>query len=72
MYRTGTLSAHIAVYDQMLPYGLFLAKTFLWSFDCNVESDFVPKFETVGDGLRGRIDPNCDALHLMFVDSIRD
>jgi len=33
--------------------GFFLAKTILQSFYCDIESDFVPKFETVGDGLRG-------------------
>ena len=33
--------------------GLFLVKTILQGFDCDIESDFVPKFETVGDGLRG-------------------
>jgi hypothetical protein len=33
--------------------GLFLAKTILQGFDCDIESDFVPKLETVGDGLRG-------------------
>ena len=33
--------------------GFFLAKTILQGFDCNVESGFVSKFETVGDGFSG-------------------
>ena len=33
--------------------GFFLAKTILQGFNCDIESDFVPKLETVGNGLRG-------------------
>ena len=32
--------------------GFFSAKTILQSLYCNIDSDFVPKFETVGDSLR--------------------
>jgi hypothetical protein len=33
--------------------GLFLVKTILQSFYCDIESDLVPELKTVGDGFRG-------------------
>jgi len=48
-----TNPANFGVAVDFVDAGLFLVKTILQGFDCDIESDFVPKFETVGDGLRG-------------------
>jgi hypothetical protein len=48
-----TNPADFGVVVDFVDAGLFLVKTILQGFDCDIESDFVPKFETVGDGLRG-------------------
>jgi hypothetical protein len=45
--------AGFGVAEDFVDIAFLLAKTILQSFYCDVESDFVPKFETVGDGLRG-------------------
>ena len=47
-----TNPADFGVVVDFVDASLFLAKTILQSFDCDVESDFVPKFETVGDSFR--------------------
>ena len=39
-------------------------------FDCDIESDFVPKFETVSDGLRGGINADWNTLDLVIFDSL--
>jgi hypothetical protein len=49
--------------------GPFLAKTIPEDFDCDVESDFVPEFKTVGDSFRSRIDADGDAVDLMVFNS---
>ena len=46
-------SADFGVAVDFVDTGFLLAKTILQSFYCDIESDFVPKFETVGDRLRG-------------------
>ena len=48
-----TNPADFGVVVDSVDAGLFLVKTILQGFDCDIEADFVPKFETVGDGLRG-------------------
>ena len=46
-------AADFGVAVDFIGAGLSLVKTILQGFDCDIESDFVPKFETVGDGLSG-------------------
>jgi hypothetical protein len=67
-----TNPADFGVAVDFVDAGPFLAKAIPEGFDCDVESDFAPEFKTVGDGFRSRIDTDCDALHLMFVDSLRE
>jgi hypothetical protein len=45
--------ADFGVAEDFVDTDFLLAKTILQSFYCDIESDFVPKFETVGDSLRG-------------------
>jgi hypothetical protein len=45
--------AHFGVAVDFVDTGFLLAKTIPQSFYRDIESDFVPKFETVGDSLRG-------------------
>jgi hypothetical protein len=44
--------ADSGVAEDFVDTDFLLAKTILQSFYCDIDSDFVPKFETVGDSLR--------------------
>jgi hypothetical protein len=44
--------ADFGVAEDFVDADFLLAKTILQSFYCDIESDFAPKFETVGDRLR--------------------